>query len=405
MNFIKINKFTYLPNNKIELPASKSISNRLLIINELSDNKIQLQNLSDADDTKLLQNILNELKTEKDSYIFNVKNAGTTLRFLTAFLSIRKGEYTLLCDERMKKRPISELVDALNKLGANISYLEKSGFPPLKITGNPKLTGGKISINGSQSSQFISALMMIAPTLPKGLTIEILKNITSFPYIKITAYLLEKQGINVKIKKNLIQIAQQKFQPQNSITVESDWSAAAVWYAFATLLDNENLFLKNLHKNSIQGDKKLIEIYQKLGIKSIQTSQGIIIKKTLLNTDFFEINLRDNPDLMPTLAVNLCLLNIKFKIKGIENLKIKESNRISAITKCLKSFGYTLNSPDDDILEWDGNFTKKNFSGLINTENDHRIAMACSLLATKHNIKILDFKCVEKSYPKFWIFF
>ena len=396
-----INKISKILNTKISLPASKSISNRLLILNALSGNKTKISNLSAADDTIILQNILQQLKSDHTNYIFDLKNAGTSLRFLTAFLSQKKGVFELQCDERMKKRPIRELVKSLELLGAKIKYLEKEGFPPIKITGT-KLKTQNITISGKISSQYISALLMISPTLLDGLIIDISDKITSLPYIEMTLELMSKFGIKYKFQKNVIKIKSQNFTTPKEIIVESDWSAASYWYGFASLLNEKNFFLPNLYKNSIQGDSKLIEIYSKINIRTYFENNNVILKKINKKLpNFIELNLQNEPDLAPTLAVNLCLLNIKYKLTGLENLHIKECDRIVAIIKNLHNFGYFINETSNGILEWNGTVTKASFER-INTFNDHRIAMAFSLFATKHNIQISNHECVKKSYPNFW---
>ena len=399
---MKIQRIIDLKSNKINLPASKSISNRLLILNSLSNTQTVISNLSRANDTALLLNILNQLKSDKKSYSFNIKNAGTTLRFLTGFLSQKRGIFILRCSERMKKRPIGELVETLKTLGAKIEYLEKKGFPPLRITG-AKLKSNKISISGKTSSQFISALLLIAPTLPDGLSITISDKISSLPYIKMTLDLLSKFGIIYNFDHNFINIKHQEFQPPKNFSVESDWSAASYWYGFASLLNKEKIVLSNLLEKSIQGDSRLIEIYSKLNIKtSFENNNVILTKNSRILPKYIELDLQNEPDLAPSIAVNLCLLNIKFKLIGLKNLHIKECDRISAIIKNLENFGFSVKETSLGILEWNGEYKQSLFDGIINTHNDHRIAMAFSLFATKQNISINNPECVEKSYPSYW---
>ncbi len=320
-------------------------------------------------------------------------------------MSIRKGKYTLLCNERMKKRPIKDLVDALNTLGSNIEYLENQGFPPLKIIGNTLIKNNNVTINAEKSSQFVSALMLIAPKFANGLNIKIKSKIASLPYILMTKKLLEKFNVNVKFSHNEIQIKHQTILAPSQIKIEADWSAAAVWFAFASLLENTNFYLKDLTKNSIQGDSKLIKIYENLNIKTSSYKNGLKIQKTNKNLPvFLELNLSETPDLMPTIAVNLCLLNIKFKLTGIENLRIKETDRINAIATCLQNFGYKIYTYDE-YIEWKGELLSKKNSSPINTFDDHRIAMACSLFAVNQPITIKNPQCVEKSYPDYWTHF
>lgn len=406
---MEIDKITHLPNTKITLPASKSIANRILILNALSGNETTVKNLSKADDTVLMNSILRELEKSKKSYIFNIKNAGTTLRFLTAYLSQKKGVFELQCDDRMKLRPIGVLVDALRTLGAKIEYLEKENFPPLKIYGT-NLDSKKIEISGKISSQYISALLMIAPTLPTDLNIEITDEITSRPYIEMTLKLMTEFGIKYAFNHNFINIPAQKFSPPKTFTIESDWSAASYWYGFASLLNEKEIVLPNLFKNSIQGDSKLIEIYKNIGIDTHFENNNVILKKNNKQLPkYLELNLQNEPDLAPSIAVNICLLNIKFKLTGLDNLHIKECDRIEAIIENLYFFGYFIKETSIGVLEWNGESktqtkTCRSISPnkYINTHNDHRIAMAFSLFATKQNIIISNHECVEKSYPDFW---
>lgn len=388
---------------EINLPASKSISNRLLILNRQNNDAAKILNLSDADDTKLLEFVLNELNNKNEQYVFNLKNAGTTYRFLTAYLSLLEGNFELLCDERMTKRPIDELVEALLSIGANIKYVKNKGFPPLKMEGK-KLLGGEVTLSSKKSSQFISALLLIAPSFKKGLKINIFGEQTSTPYIEMTLKLLNIFGVNFSVKENLIFVPNQKLKAPKQISVEADWSAAAIWFAFLTLSENTEFFLPLLQSKSIQGDRNLVNIYEHLGVKSTFEKNGLKISKIAkTNVDYFEQNLKNNPDLMPTLSVNLCLLGIKFKLTGLENLQIKESNRIKAIKECLENFGYIIYTQNFGEIEWKGEKRKIVNSGtVLNSHNDHRIAMACSLFLKEKNFSINNKTCVEKSYPNFW---
>lgn len=396
----KINKVNEV---QITLPGSKSIANRLLILNKLNENKTKIVNLSNADDTKLLSNILEQLSEKKNQYTFNVKNAGTVMRFLTAFLANHEGKYNLLCDEQMKKRPINELVNVLRQLGAEINYLENQGFPPLHINGK-NLISKKIQLNGSISSQYITALLLIAPTLQNGLEIELTGKITSLPYLQMTLEILQDFGINYNFIDNIISIPQQSFSSPKHYAVEADWSSAAVWFAFASLLPNKTFQLKYFDKNSIQGDSALVKIYDKLGISSIFENKVLILKNVQIKLpDFIELNLRDTPDLLTTIAINLCLLNIKFRITGIENLHIKESDRIAAVCDILNIAGYEVIETNYGTLEWNGKMNKTEAETLqMDTYSDHRFAMATSLFSAFKNVEIKNPECVEKSYPDYW---
>lgn len=401
MKLLSLKKITDLP-TEVNLPASKSISNRVLILNALHGNNTKIKNLSKADDTILLQNVLSELKSKKEFYCFNLKNAGTTLRFLTAYLSVQEGTFELQCSERMKKRPIGELVEALKELGAKIEYLENKGFPPLLIEGST-LTKRCTSVSLEKSSQFASAIIMLGTSLEQGVQLFIRKFEYSFSYFKLTIKLLEKFGHYCPNLGVAYFSRKRNVRHPKTFYVEADWSASAVWFAFVSLKKKSKIFLKDLQKDSIQDDSQLVEIYKNLGITTIFTTSGIIIENNEnIKCNFFELDLKNNPDLTPTLATNLCLLGINFRLSGLKNLKIKESDRIESIKYNLKLFGYKLYS-DEDSLEWKGEFSKTQKNEIVcNSFDDHRIAMACSLFALFQDINLTNPSCVEKSYPNYF---
>ena len=384
---------------QISVPSSKSISNRLLILREISDKKLTINGLSNANDTKILGLILDNLDNS-DVHNLNVDNAGTVFRFLTAYLSIRPGKYILNGDDRLKQRPIIPLVNSLKKLGANISFIYKFASVPLYIEGR-QLNGGSVEIDCSLSSQFASALMLIAPALHKGLKISITKP-ASKKYIELTFNLLKKIGIPAQQQSsNKFFIPKHSIQPQ-TITVEKDWSAATFWYAFASLAKQANILLKDLNLNSIQGDKFISNIYEKLGIVSTQLPEGVLITKISdPKIHHFKADLRDYPDLAIPLIVNLILLNIKFSITGLAHLHYKESDRILALKNELQKTGIKLVELKNGELTWVGKLNiPKNIK--FNPHNDHRIAMALSQLAMFENIIIENPDTVNKSYPNFW---
>ncbi len=384
---------------QISVPSSKSISNRLLILREISDKKLTINGLSNANDTKILGLILDNLDNS-DVHNLNVDNAGTVFRFLTAYLSIRPGKYILNGDDRLKQRPIIPLVNSLKKLGANISFIYKFASVPLYIEGR-QLNGGSVEIDCSLSSQFASALMLIAPALHKGLKISIIKP-ASKKYIELTFNLLKKIGIPAQQQSsNKFFIPKHSIQPQ-TITVEKDWSAATFWYAFASLAKQANILLKDLNLNSIQGDKFISNIYEKLGIVSTQLPEGVLITKISdPQIHHFKADLRDYPDLAIPLIVNLILLNIKFSITGLAHLHYKESDRILALKNELQKTGIKLVELKNGELTWVGKLNiPKNIK--FNPHNDHRIAMALSQLAMFENIIIENPDTVNKSYPNFW---
>lgn len=380
----------------IKLPASKSISNRALILNALSRKPNQINNLSDCDDTQVMIDAFN-----KDENIIDVKAAGTSMRFLTAYLSQTPGEWSITGTKRMQERPIHLLVDALNALGAHIEYANKKGFPPLLIKGTA-LDGGEIEISGGISSQFISALLMIAPTMTKGLTINLKGDIISIPYIKLTLGMMEQYGVKAHWKENTIKIHPQEYLPIE-YTVESDWSGASYWYEIAALTQDARIELKGLFKNSMQGDSKVAELFTDLGVKTEYTTDGVILTKTNKITKKFFHNFINEPDLAQTFAVTCCMLNIPFMFTGLQTLKIKETDRIEALKAELKKLGYELQDSQGSILEWDGYMSKPEENPIIKTYEDHRMAMAFAPASIKlGSINIEEPHVVSKSYPQYW---
>lgn len=383
----------------VNLTASKSVSNRALILQKLLPQPLLLHNLSLADDTKLM---LNALTIERKE--INLNNAGTCMRFLTAYFSNNIGKtITLQCDERMKQRPINDLVNALKMLGAQIIYLEEEGFPPLQITGQ-KLVGKTIEINASESSQFITALMLIGPFIQNGLTIELKGSIASFDYIKMTYLLMQRIGLNVFIENNFIKIL--PFQNQNTLAeyyIENDWSGASFWYLIATLNDSLSFKLNNLTLDSFQGDKITAEIFEALGVHTESIEDGIIIKKTKSPQNNLAFNLLNCIDLAPALCVACAALNINANITGLQNLNIKESNRLLAIITELNKFGYNAINNENTIFIKSVETIDYNKKVEINTYKDHRIAMAFTPLAILFsNIFIDEIDVVSKSYPDFF---
>ncbi|RZT91347.1 3-phosphoshikimate 1-carboxyvinyltransferase [Ancylomarina subtilis] len=381
---------------KIIIPSSKSISNRVQIINALSYSFEPIKNLSTCDDSKVMQDVL-----FSNTNVFDVGHAGTSMRFLTAYLSKILGEWTLTGSDRMKERPISVLVDALNSLGAQISYLEKEGYPPLKILGS-NITGKEVELAGNTSSQYISALLLIAPTLENGLRIKLQGKIVSRSYIEMTLNIMEEFGIQSEFKDNEIYVAKQPYKVM-PYTVEGDWSGASYWYAFMALAPEGKLYLDGLRKNSFQGDSRLVEVFEKLGVKTNFSKKGMYIEQTnaickKLVFDFIEM-----PDLAQTFAVVTALKNVPFHFKGLETLKIKETNRISALINEMGKLGYVLYEPQEGELAWDGEMKAESEEIIIETYHDHRMAMAFAPIAMlRPEIKIADPMVVNKSYPNFW---
>lgn len=382
--------------NIINLPASKSISNRALILNALSLSASDIANLSDCDDT----NVMVEAFRSGNSLI-DVKAAGTSMRFLTAFLAITPGEWIITGTERMKERPIHLLVDALISLGARIQYLGKIGYPPLKIKGT-SLDGGEIFLSGDVSSQFISALLMIAPTMNKGLIIHLEGDIISVPYIKLTLGMMAQYGVKTHWDGRTIKIYPEEYKATHYI-VESDWSAASYWYEMAALLDDSRIELKGLFRDSMQGDSKVSDLFLDLGVATEYTKDGVILTKTGRKTKKLFHNFVSEPDLAQTFAVTCCMMEIPFMFTGLQTLKIKETDRIEALKNELKKLGYLLYDREDSILEWDGERCEPEANPVIKTYEDHRMAMAFAPAAIKlDNINIAEPKVVTKSYPHFW---
>lgn len=381
----------------VKLPASKSISNRALILNALSYSPYRVENLSDCDDTELMVRALNS--NERD---FNVGAAGTTMRFLTAFLSKVVGEWTITGTERMKNRPIKVLVDALNAIGARIEYMEKEGYPPLRIFGSA-LQGGEISLPGNVSSQYISALLMIAPLTEHGVTLNLEGNIVSRPYIHITLQLMEQFGVKASWSGNTIRVTPQEYQPIR-FTVESDWSGASYWYQIMALSKGAEIELLGLFKDSLQGDAAGAKLFAQLGVGTTYTNRGVSLRPNGNRCGKLVYNFVDQPDLAQTFVVTCVLLSIPFRFTGLQSLKIKETDRIEALKAELRKLGYVLTDTNDSILEWNGERCEPEAHPIIATYEDHRMALAFApvCLVRGEGIDIAHPEVVSKSYPYYW---
>lgn len=381
----------------VHLPASKSICNRALILNALSYSPYDIQNLSDCDDTQVLVQALNS--NERD---FDIKAAGTAMRFLTAFLSKVVGEWTITGTERMKNRPIKILVDALNALGARVEYMEKEGYPPLRIFGSA-MKGGEISLAGGVSSQYISALLMVAPLMENGLTLQLEGSIISKPYINLTLQLMEQFGVKANWNGQTIRVLSQEYTPIR-FTVESDWSAASYWYSMMALSRTAEIELLGLFKNSLQGDAAGAKLFAQLGVSTTFTDRGVILKQTGNVTKKLNYNFVNEPDLAQTFVVTCVLLHIPFRFTGLQSLKIKETDRIEALKTELRKLGYLLTDSNDSILEWNGERCAPDPHPVIATYEDHRMAMAFApaALVYPEGIAIEDPEVVSKSYPRYW---
>ena len=390
-------KFDKFKNNVITLNSSKSESNRLLIIQALSKEIINIYNLSNANDTIILKNLLNK----NPNSIWNIKDAGTTMRFLTSFLSLKRNDVKITGSKRMEKRPIAILVDALNEIGAKIKYLKKEGYPPIYIKNKINQKINSIQIKGNISSQYISSLLLIAPILKNGIEIKIIEPLYSQPYVEMTLSLMKNFGIKYKWNKNKIKITNQKYL-SGSYKIESDWSAASYWYSIISINDHiKTLKLIGLRKNSFQGDKIIADIMKNIGVYTRFESDGILLIKNSNLESTKEINFKNCPDLAQTILVIAAVKKIKLKLKGLESLKIKETDRLIAMKKELKKIGCNFYEANDEwILERRNNKLPKKL--IINTYKDHRVAMSFASLSSKLELVIRDPEVVNKSYPNFW---
>ncbi len=381
----------------IQLPASKSISNRALILNALSYSPYAIKNLSDSDDTNVLDEAL-----RSNGHDFDIKAAGTAMRFLTAFLSKIVGEWTITGTERMKNRPIKLLVDALNSLGAKIEYIEEEGYPPLRIFGSA-LHGGEISLSGNVSSQYISALLMIAPLMEKGLIVHLEGKVISVPYINLTIQLMKQFGVEVIWNKQTLKVLPQEYKPV-PFTVESDWSAASYWYSIMALSKQAEIELTGLFKNSLQGDAAGAKLFAQLGVGTTYTNQSVILRRNGNSCKKLVYDFINEPDLAQTFVVVCVMLNIPFRFSGLQTLKIKETDRIEALKTELQKLGYLLTDSANSILEWNGERCREEPHPVISTYEDHRMAMAFAPIALirQEGITIAEPEVVTKSYPGFW---
>lgn len=384
-----------IQNNTVNITGSKSESNRLLILQALYPN-LSIENLSNSDDSKVMQTALGQTQGTID-----IHHAGTAMRFLTAFYAFSpNANVTLTGSERMKERPISILVDALNTLGANISYAEHDGFPPLVIKGT-RVTKSEVALHANVSSQYISALMLVAPSLPNGLKISLKGRVTSVPYINMTLQLLRGIGIQGIFKDNIIEISHKEAIENQTIVVESDWSSASYYYSLVALSKNAVISLTSYKAESLQGDSALREIYKRFGVETTFSNNSIQLKKTSAELPkHVEFDLSNTPDIAQTIAVTCFGLRISCKLTGLHTLKIKETDRLEALKTELGKLGAIIITTQDS-LELRSAQRIKNETA-IDTYNDHRMAMAFAPLALKTSIIINDATVVSKSYPSFW---
>lgn len=378
------------------LSSSKSISNRALILKALSGNRSTVSNLSDARDTILMTQLI----TSPNS-VMDVMDAGTTMRFLTAYFAITNQQKVLTGTPRMKERPIGILVDALRMLGVTIDYLEKEGFPPVQTKGFEHQGTNSLTIAGNISSQYISALMMVAPILPQGLILNLTGKIGSVPYIEMTAALMKDFGVtvNIDLAAQTIQVPASAYQPAQ-IVVEADWSAISYWYGFTALAEAAELFLPNVSENSLQGDRVIATIMERIGVTStFQNNQLILSKKESASS--IQWDFKDCPDLAQTVIPVCAAKGITGEFTGLESLRIKETDRITALQNEIKKIGASLNeAPSGKWVLTPGKLP--NHALTIETYHDHRMAMGFAPWATLCDLKIKNPEVVNKSYPGFW---
>ena len=390
---------------KVKITGSKSETNRLLLLQALYPN-LTLENTSNSDDSEvMLKALQNSQLPTPNSQLIDVHHAGTAMRFLTSFFAIQEGkEVVLTGSSRMKERPIKILVEALNQLGAEISYEENEGFPPIRIKGK-KLTQNKVSLPANVSSQYISALLLIAPKLENGLELTLEGEITSVPYIKMTLALLNEIGVKTSFVGNKITVCHAELVSASQLIVESDWSSASYWYSIVALSEiGIQISLSSYKENSLQGDSALVEIYQDFGVETTFNSDNSITisKERIHNSQLTTHNsqLNNSPDIAQTIAVTCFGLGMGCDLTGLHTLKIKETDRLEALKMELTKLGAEISVTNDSLYLKSSSAIKEKIS--ISTYQDHRMAMAFAPLALKVPIIIENAEVVSKSYPSFW---
>ena len=390
---------------QVALPASKSISNRALIINALAGGTSEPLNLSDCDDTEVTVAALHNMPD-----VIDIKAAGTAMRFLTAYLAVTPGQHTITGTERMKHRPIKVLVDALRYLGADIDYVGEEGFPPLRISGRP-LDGGRLDMPGDVSSQYISALLMVAPTLKNGLELHLKGNIISRPYIDLTLSLMAAYGAEAEWSDiDTIKVSAKPYTVR-PYHIENDWSAASYWYEMMAIGSKRDsrVELDGLADGSRQGDSSVRYIFSLLGVNTIfgskhdDTPTAVTLRCTGRRLPRLEYDFVNSPDLAQTFVVCCAALGVKFRFTGLQTLKIKETDRIEALKAEMRKFGYVINDVDGRELVWDGERCEAESNPTVSTYDDHRMALAFAPLAFKYgSVRIDHPQVVTKSYPAYW---
>ncbi|MFY0713840.1 3-phosphoshikimate 1-carboxyvinyltransferase [Seonamhaeicola sp. NFXS20] len=391
---ITLHKSTIQQQSSIEITGSKSESNRLLLLQALFP-EIELSNVSNSDDSNLMIKAL--ASKEK---VVDIHHAGTAMRFLTAYFSVQEGRETVLTgSKRMKERPIKILVDALQELGAEINYVENEGFPPINIIGK-KLTKNKVSLKANVSSQYISALLLIASKLENGIELTLEGDITSVPYINMTLSLLNEIGVKTSFENNTITVYPSKANIK-PLVVESDWSSASYYFSIVALSAvGTEITLSSYKENSLQGDSCLVEIYKHFGVSSNFKENSITLKKESSKINSLTLDLKHAPDIAQTIAVTCFALGVSCDLTGLHTLKIKETDRLVALKTEIEKLGGRVDITDKSLHLKTSNSIKELVS--IATYNDHRMAMAFAPIALKKPIIIEDAMVVSKSYPTFW---
>lgn len=384
---------------EIDLPASKSISNRVLLLNALCATPGRLSNLAQCDDTDAVLSAL----AQPDASEVNIGAAGTAMRFLTAYFATREGrEVVIDGTERMRQRPIRVLVDALRQLGADIEYVEAEGYPPLKITGT-RLHGGALTVSGSVSSQYITAILLIAPVIG-GITLTIEGEVMSRPYIDMTLALMARYGVKAEWRENVIHVPAGEYTALD-FTVEADWSAASYWWAMQAIVPQSRITLKGLEPQSLQGDSRIAELMSQMGVTGNWCGRYLDLRSNggvgCCCSTFADLS--GTPDIAQTLVVMLCLMGRPFRITGLRTLRIKETDRLEALRTELRKLGYVVKVEGDDAISWHFETTAAEASPHISTYHDHRMAMAFAPAAIRFpGLIIDDAQVVSKSYPLFW---
>ncbi len=398
-----------LVQGKVQLTGSKSESNRALIIQALSFGKVKIDNLSEAADTvtlaNSLANVAEYLKDEKNNgqrLLIDIGPAGTAMRFLTTFLSLKEGNFLLTGSKRMKERPIGLLVDAVKSIGGDIEYAEQNGFPPINIKGANHQSSQTVRIKGDISSQYLSALLLVANALPKGLTLIIEGELTSKPYLMMTLEMLKEAGIQHEWIDQSISILPQ-LATKSTLSIEPDWSAASYWYSIVALAEKAEILLPGLRPTSLQGDHEITDIMRSFGVDSVFTPEGLKLSKTTVKDNREHFDFKSCPDLAQTVIACCAALGREATFSGLETLKIKETDRILALQIEIAKFGVLLFEEKPEVYRLD---CSKRFNPnklTIQTYDDHRMAMAFAPLALVFDsVEIEEPEVVEKSYPNFW---